>query len=394
MTRLWDKGTPLDERVLRYTAGEDHALDDRLVRYDVRASIAHAEMLNAQGLLPLADLDAIRDGLKELGEEHARGHWHVELADEDGQTALERRLTERVGAAGARIHLGRSRNDQVLTAIRLYMREAIEDLESGALQVADALDELGVREGGTALPGYTHMQQAMPSSVPLWAGGFAAEIRDDAQGLVAAARRLARSPLGSAAGYGTPGLPIDREATRAALGFAAVQEPVTAVQLSRGKAEAQLLFEITLLMQDLSRFAADVLLYSTHEFGFLRLADAFTTGSSIMPQKRNPDVFELIRGRSATALGCLVEALGVCAKLPPGYNRDLQLLKFPLFRAIDLAFETLAILRPAIGALRFDARAIRLDPAIHAAEEANRLAVREGIPFREAYRRVAAKLRD
>ena len=394
MTRLWDKGTPLDERVLRYTAGEDHALDNRLVRYDVRASIAHAEMLNAQGLLPLADLDAIRDGLKELGEEHARGHWHVELADEDGQTALERRLTERVGAAGARIHLGRSRNDQVLTAIRLYMREAIEDLESGALQVADALDELGVREGGTALPGYTHMQQAMPSSVPLWAGGFAAEIRDDAQGLVAAARRLARSPLGSAAGYGTPGLPIDREATRAALGFAAVQEPVTAVQLSRGKAEAQLLFEITLLMQDLSRFAADVLLYSTHEFGFLRLADAFTTGSSIMPQKRNPDVFELIRGRSATALGCLVEALGVCAKLPPGYNRDLQLLKFPLFRAIDLAFETLAILRPAIGALRFDARAIRLDPAIHAAEEANRLAVREGIPFREAYRRVAAKLRD
>jgi len=380
--------------VLRYTAGEDHALDNRLVRYDVRASIAHAEMLNAQGLLPLADLDAIRDGLKELGEEHARGHWHVELADEDGQTALERRLTERVGAAGARIHLGRSRNDQVLTAIRLYMREAIEDLESGALQVADALDELGVREGGTALPGYTHMQQAMPSSVPLWAGGFAAEIRDDAQGLVAAARRLARSPLGSAAGYGTPGLPIDREATRAALGFAAVQEPVTAVQLSRGKAEAQLLFEITLLMQDLSRFAADVLLYSTHEFGFLRLADAFTTGSSIMPQKRNPDVFELIRGRSATALGCLVEALGVCAKLPPGYNRDLQLLKFPLFRAIDLAFETLAILRPAIGALRFDARAIRLDPAIHAAEEANRLAVREGIPFREAYRRVAAKLRD
>jgi argininosuccinate lyase len=394
MTRLWDKGTPLDERVLRYTAGEDHALDDRLVRYDVRASIAHAEMLNAQGLLPLADLDAIRDGLKELGEEHARGQWRVELADEDGQTALERRLTERVGAAGARIHLGRSRNDQVLTAIRLYLREAIEDLESGALQVADALEELGVREGATPLPGYTHMQQAMPSSVPLWAGGFAAEIRDDAQGLVAAARRLARSPLGSAAGYGTPGLPVDREATRAALGFAAVQEPVTAVQLSRGKAEAQLLFEITLLMQDLSRFAADVLLYSTHEFGFLELADAFTTGSSIMPQKKNPDVFELIRGRSATALGCLVEVLGVCAKLPSGYNRDLQLLKFPLFRAIDLALETLAILPPAIGAIRFDARAIRLDPAIHAAEEANRLAVREGIPFREAYRRVAAKLRD
>jgi argininosuccinate lyase len=393
MTRLWDKGTPLDERVLRYTAGEDHALDDRLVRYDVRASIAHAEMLNAQDLLSLTDLDAIRDGLKELADEHARGLWHVELKDEDGQTALERRLTERIGVAGARIHLGRSRNDQVLTAIRLYLREAIEDLSSGALQVADALEELGVREGGTPLPGYTHMQQAMPSSVTLWAGGFAAEIRDDAQGLVEVARRIARSPLGSAAGYGTPGLPIDREATREALGFAAVQEPVTAVQLSRGKAEAQLLFEITLLMQDLGRFAADVLLYATHEFGFLTLPDAFTTGSSIMPQKRNPDVFELIRGRSATALGCLAETLGVCAKLPSGYNRDVQLVKFPLFRGIDLALETLAILPPAIAAMHFNREAIKLDPAINAAEEANRLAVREGIPFREAYRRVAAKLK-
>jgi argininosuccinate lyase len=393
MTRLWDKGAPLDERVLRYTAGEDYALDDRLVPCDVRASIAHAEMLNAQGLLSLTDLDAIRDGLEALADEHARGLWQVELADEDGQTALERRLTERVGAAGARIHLGRSRNDQVLAALRLYLRGTIEDLESGALEVADALEELGVREGGTPLPGYTHMQQAMPSSVPLWARGFAAEIRDDAQGLVEVARRVSRNPLGSAAGYGTPGLAIDREATRAALGFAAVQEPVTAVQLSRGKAEAQLLFEITLLMQDLGRFAADVLLYATQEFGFVTLPEAFTTGSSIMPQKRNPDVFELIRGRSATALGCLTEALAVCAKLPSGYNRDLQLLKFPLFRGIDLALETLAILPPAIAALRFNREAIRLDPAINAAEEANRLAVREGIPFREAYRRVAAKLK-
>ncbi|HLY51439.1 MAG TPA: argininosuccinate lyase [Steroidobacteraceae bacterium] len=394
MTRLWDKGAPLDERVLRYTAGEDHTIDDRLVRYDVRASIAHAEMLNAQGLLPLTDLDAIRDALTALAESHARGEWRVELQDEDGQTALERRLTERIGVAGQRIHLGRSRNDQVLTAIRLCLRETLEDLSSGALQVAAALDELGIREGGTALPGYTHMQQAMPSSVPLWAGGFAAELRDDAEGLGEVARRLSRSPLGSAAGYGTPGLPIDREATRDALGFASVQEPVTAVQLSRGKAEAQLLFEITLLMQDLARFAADVLLFTTREFGFVTLPETFTTGSSIMPQKRNPDVFELVRGRSASALACLTEALAVCAKLPSGYHRDLQLIKSPLFRAIDLALDTLAILPPAIAALQFNREAIKLDPAIHAAEEANRLAVREGIPFREAYRRVAARLRE
>jgi argininosuccinate lyase len=394
MSRLWDKGGPLDERVLNYTAGEDYALDDRLVAFDVRASIAHAEMLNAQQLLSLDDLDAIREGLEALAAEHARGAWRVELADEDGQTALERRLTERIGVAGSRIHLGRSRNDQVLTALRLYLREVLGNLSVGAEAVADALEELGVREAATALPGYTHMQQAMPSSVALWAGGFAAELRDDAEGLTAVGRRLGKSPLGSAAGYGTPGLPIDREATRAALGFSSVQDPVTAVQLSRGKAEAQLLFEIGLLMQDLSRFAADVLLFATQEFGFVTLPGSFTTGSSIMPQKRNPDVFELIRGRSATALGCLTEALAVCAKLPSGYQRDLQLLKFPLFRAIDLAQDTLAILPPAIEALRFNRTAIRLDPAIHAAEEANRLAVREGIPFREAYRRVAEKLKS
>ena len=178
MTRLWDKGVPLDARVLEYTAGEDYLLDERLVVHDVRASIAHAQMLHAQQLLSAADLTAISDALTRLAAEHARGEWRIELADEDGQTALERRLTARIGAAGARIHLGRSRNDQVLTAIRLYLREAVGTLSDGALSVAAALDALGAREANTVLPGYTHLQQAMPSSVALWAGGFAAEVRD------------------------------------------------------------------------------------------------------------------------------------------------------------------------------------------------------------------------
>jgi argininosuccinate lyase len=393
MSRLWDKGAELDGRVLQYTAGEDYALDERLVRYDVAASLAHVEMLHAQKLLSSEDLAAIRSGLTSLGDAHARGEWRISLEDEDGQTALEKRLTSLIGAAGGRVHLGRSRNDQVLTAVRLYLRDAIEDLAAGALVVVDALDRLAGREAGTVLTGYTHMQQAMPSSVALWAGGFAAEIRDDAEGLRQVQRRVGKSPLGSAAGYGTPGLPLDRAATRATLGFDSVQEPVTAVQLSRGKAEAHLLFEISLLVQDLGRFAADVLLFYTQEFAFLQLPDAFTTGSSIMPQKRNPDVFELIRGRSATALGCLTEALGIFAKLPSGYQRDLQLLKFPLFRSIDIAMQTLDILPPAIAAMKFRPERISLDPAIHAAEEANRLVVEEGIPFREAYRRVGAKLK-
>ena len=394
MTRLWDKGAPLDDKVLSYTAGEDHALDERLVRYDARASIAHARMLQRQKLLSPADFEAIRGGLEALADEHARGLWRIELADEDGQTALERRLTERIGAAGARVHLGRSRNDQVLTALRLYLRDAVEELSGAALAVAQALERLAEREKSTTLPGYTHMQQAMPSSAPLWAGGFAAELRDDAEGLESVQRRIGKSPLGSAAGYGTPGLPIDRTATQHELGFESVQQPVTAVQLSRGKAEAQLLFEIALLMQDLGRLAADVLLFYTREFGFLELPEAFTTGSSIMPQKRNPDVFELIRGKAVSAQACLAEALGLCAKLPSGYQRDLQLLKIPLFRGIDLARQTLEILPAALDAMRFRPERIRLDPAMRAAEEANRLVVAEGIPFREAYRRIAAKLKS
>jgi argininosuccinate lyase len=393
MTRLWDKGAPLDDRVLAYTAGEDFALDERLVRYDAQASIAHAEMLNAQKLLSDTDLQAIRSGIQAIAQEHADGKWRIELADEDGQTALEKRLTARIGEAGGRVHLGRSRNDQVLTALRLYLRDAVTSLSEGAGRVADALDRLAQREQATALPGYTHMQQAMPSSVPLWAGGFASEIRDDAEAIRATQRRVGRSPLGSAAGYGTPGLPLDRELTRAKLGFASVQEPVTSVQLSRGKAESQILFETALLMQDLGRFASDVLLFYTQEFAFVSLPDAFTTGSSIMPQKRNPDVFELIRGRSATALACLHEALGICAKLPSGYQRDLQLLKVPLFRGIDIATQTLDILPPAIDAMKFRPERIQLDPAIHAAEEANAMVVKEGIPFREAYRRVGAALK-
>ncbi len=393
MTRLWDKGTPLDERVLRYTAGEDHALDNRLVAYDVRASTAHARMLHQQGLLNDADLQLIVTGLEQIGAAHARGEWQVKLEHEDGQTALENLLTQRAGPAGARLHAGRSRNDQVLTALRLYMRDAVEELALRTSAVANALDALAARHPEVELPGYTHMQQAMPSSVAWWAQGFAAELRDDAAALRRVQKRIQKSPLGSAAGYGTPELPISREATCAALGFDEVHEPVTAVQLSRGKAEASVLFEISLVMQDVGRLASDLLLFYTREFGFVELPAAFTTGSSIMPQKRNPDVFELIRGRTASAQACLTEVLGIVAKLPSGYQRDLQLIKVPLFRGIDLCLDTLGILPPALEQISFRQDRIKLDPSIHAAAEANALVAQQGIPFREAYRRIAEKYR-
>ena len=393
MTRLWDKGGPLDERVLRYTAGEDHALDNRLVAYDVQASIAHAEALHDCGLLDDASLAAIRDGLTAIGAAHAQGEWTVTLELEDGQTALETLLTRRIGEAGARLHAGRSRNDQVLTALRLYLRDAVESLVEDAHRVAASLESLASEQGNIVLPGYTHMQQAMPSSVALWARGFAAEIQDDADGLRHAHRRILKNPLGSAAGYGTPNLPLDRTGTTSRLGFPVTHEPVTAVQLSRGKAEAEVLFQVTLLMQDLGRLASDLLLFYTREFGFVALPDAFTTGSSIMPQKRNPDVFELVRGRTATAQACLAEVLGITAKLPSGYQRDLQLIKAPLFRSLDICHETLDIMAAAIPQIRFQPDRVRLDPDIHAAAEANELVAKEGIPFREAYRRIGSRLR-
>jgi argininosuccinate lyase len=394
MTRLWDKGTALDAQVLEYTAGDDHVLDNRLVRHDIRASIAHAEMLGEQKLLSGDDLAAIRNALTAIGEEHAAGRWRISVQDEDCQTAIENLLTARIGAAGGRLHAGRSRNDQVLAALRLYMREAAESLRQGALSVADALDALAARHAGQELPGYTHMQQAMPSSVALWAGGFAAELRDDAEGLRLTQRRIGKNPLGSAAGFGTPNLDISREATRHRLEFAVTHEPVTAVQLSRGKAEAQLLFEITLLTQDLGRLAADLMLFYSQEFSYVSLPAAFTTGSSIMPQKRNPDVFELMRGRSAVAQAALAEVLGITQKLTSGYHRDLQLIKPPLFRGIDSCLQTLGILPSALNGVRFRPENIRLDPSIHAAAAANALVAKEGIPFREAYRQVAAKFKD
>jgi argininosuccinate lyase len=394
VTRLWDKGAPLDARVLAYTAGDDYAMDARLVRYDIQASIAHVEMLEVQGLLSAQDLGAIRAALTAIGEEHARGAWRITLEQEDCQTAIENLLTARIGAVGGRVHAGRSRNDQVLAALRLYLRDAVQELRRGATAVADALDALGTRHAAVALPGYTHMQQAMPSSVALWAQGYAAEIRDDAEGLDLTQRRIGKNPLGSAAGYGTPNLAISREETRQRLGFAVTHEPVTAVQLSRGKAEAQLLLEITLLTQDLGRLAADLLLFYTQEFAFVNLPDAFTTGSSIMPQKRNPDVFELMRGRSAVAQAALNEVLGITQKLTSGYHRDLQLIKPPLFRGIDSCLQTLAILPGALDGVSFRPENIHLDPGIHAAAAANALVSDEGIPFREAYARVAAKLKD
>lgn len=391
MSRLWEKGLPLDQRVLRYTAGEDHLLDGRLVPFDVRGSIAHADMLATKGLISPEDRDAIRDGLRRLEAQHAGGEWEISLEDEDVHTALETRLTADIGEAGGRLHLGRSRNDQVLTALRLYLKAVADDVAARVGGLSEELAALRERQGDVELPGYTHMQQAMPSSVALWCEGFEEAFSDAAQGMAASKRRMDKNPLGSAAGYGTPGLPLDREQTTNALGFAETQQPVTAAQLSRGKAESGLLFELSLLMNDLSRMASDLLMFYTQEFAYVRLAADVTTGSSIMPQKRNPDVLELLRASSATVQACLSEAMNITAKLPSGYQRDLQRLKSPLFRGIDLSIESVDIMAYLVSGMEFRPENIRLDDGIFATAEAYQLVHDEGIPFREAYRRIAKK---
>lgn len=388
-TRLWDKGGAFDDLVMRFTVGDDPVLDARLVKHDVRASQAHARTLERAGFLTSDETAAVCAKLDDLAESFANGEWEISVEEEDVHTALENRL----GDLGAKVHLGRSRNDQVLVAVRLYLLEQIEQAEALAEQVAGAFDELAARHPGVGLPGYTHMQRAMPSTVADWAGAYAAEIRHSRRLLEPAKDLASLCPLGSAAGYGTPGLDLDRAFTAGLLGMTP-HLPVTAPQLSRGKAEAALAFALVTLLGDLGRAAADLCLYNTSEFGFVRLPDEMTTGSSIMPQKRNPDVFELVRGHSALATGELISIMALTAKMPSGYHRDLQLLKAPLFRLID-RFESCArVMARAVPNVAFDRARCEaaLTPELFAAEQAFELVKQSGISFREAYREVAARL--
>jgi len=386
--RLWDKGVPIDQQVLEFTVGEDYILDRRLVPYDILASQAHVRMLGSQGHLKPDQVQQVLDALAQALSSYERGDWSISLEDEDCHTALEAQL----GEAGALVHLGRSRNDQVLTAVRLYLLDAVDLLFEEAEETADAILSVA---SDTPLPGYTHMQRAMPSTVADWAGAFANELRDSAATMTGARGLLGKNPLGSAAGYGTPGLPLDREQTTEELGFRETHEPVTAPQLSRGKGEAALAFGMHLILQDLGRLAADLCLYNTTEFGFVKLPAEFTTGSSIMPQKRNPDVFELVRGHSGQSLGDLTAILGVTSKMTSGYHRDLQLIKSPLFRLIDRTLMCLRVMKHALPQITFvrEKTEAAMDPGLYAAERAFKLAKDRDIPFRQAYRIIAEEIK-
>jgi argininosuccinate lyase len=384
---IWDRGDAIDAAMLAFTVGDDWRMDQRLVEHDIAGSLAHAAGLCEAGLLDAADHAAIARGLTELLAEHRAGAWDVEPGDEDVHSAVERRLIARIGDAGKRLHTGRSRNEQVAVDVALWLRAAVARTGEALGVVREACEALARRSAGQPLPGYTHLRRAMPSSVADWARAHAKAFACAGVALEHVGARLVECPLGSGAGYGVP-LELARASVAARLGFERAAEPVTHVQHARGRAELAYLGALEEVALDVEKLAVDLWLFSTSEFGFVRLPTAFTTGSSLMPQKRNPDVLELVRAHARQITSDRAALLDVLRGLPSGYHRDFQLLKPPLFRAHDRAQAVLALLPSLLDALEFDAEALAradADPALRATQRALER-MRSGVPFRDAYR--------
>jgi argininosuccinate lyase len=390
--QLWAKGLPLDEAIHRFTVGDDPELDERLLTHDALGSAVHARMLAHAGLLPKEDAAALVKALANISRKARLNGIRIDRDQEDAHTAIEMLLTAELGDAGKRIHLARSRNDQVILALRLYMREALLGTMLRTASLAHNFLVFAKAHAHEPMPGYTHLRRAMPSSFGLWGTAFAAGLAEELQALQALYARLDRCPLGAAAGFGVP-LPIDREYTAKLLGFAGVQISPVDVQNSRGRHELALLNAFASIGLTMEKFLWDVSLYSMQEFGFLKLPDAFTTGSSIMPQKRNPDVVELARGRCRELRGYAAMVRELASGLPSNYHRDLQLLKKPLFGAVSTVQTWLDVLIALVPALEVDAAKAEAacSDDIYGAHQAYVL-VEQGIPFRDAYMQVAGQL--
>ena len=389
---LWSPGAALDAQMLAYTVGDDRHWDARLLRWDILGSLGHAEGLRRSRLISDAEHGRMRRALRAALKAAAEGRLRIGAAHEDVHSAVELWLTRRHGTVGERLHTGRSRNDQVAVDLRLFLKDRVLALHDEALRLAEALRAFAAAHRTALWPGYTHQRKGMPSSAGLWAGAYAEGLLDTAESVAGIWPSIDRSPLGSAAGYGAP-LPLDREATARALGFAGLDRNVATVQNGRGKLEAAVLFWCTQLGHELGRLATDVILFSAEEFGYLVLPAELATGSSIMPQKRNPDLFELTRARAAALQGELAQVMALSGKLGGGYHRDYQLLKAPLMRGTDATGEMLSMLAAAVPRLGVDAGrglAALAGPTLATDEVMRR--VRDGTPFRRAYRDVAAAL--
>jgi len=386
MAKLWDKGYALDKSIEHYTVGDDPVIDLVLVRHDCITSKAHAKMLHKSGVLDSDETAKIISVLEEIISLAGQGKFNISQEDEDCHTAIENHLTAELGETGKKIHTARSRNDQILVALRLYEKEQISEI----LKLGEAFMIAAGKIADVPFPGYTHTRKAMPSSSRMWAGAYADCIKDDMEMLSSVLKIIDMSPLGSGAGYGIPVFDVDRQHTAEELGFTSVQENPVHCQLSRGKYEAMILSALSQMMLDLNRLATDLILFSTEEFAYVRLPKEYCTGSSIMPQKMNPDVLELMRAKYHVVASEEAKVKGICSNLISGYNRDMQLTKKPIIESFSIVEESLIIAAAVIGSIEFDKEgcAKALTPDIYAAEEAYKL-VRQGMAFRDAYKKVA-----
>ena len=386
--KLWDKGFEPDTMIEEYTVGQDRELDLRLARYDVEGSLAHIAMLEKIGLLTADELRRLTDGLHEIAAEIEAGRFEIEPDTEDVHSEVELLLTRRLGDVGKKIHSGRSRNDQVLVDLKLFLRDELRGIARDVHTLFDRLQEQSERYREVLMPGYTHLQIAMPSSFGLWFGAYAETLVDDMRMLAAAWHIANQNPLGSAAGYGSS-FPLDRTMTTHLLGFETLHYNVVAAQMSRGKSERAAAAAIAAVAATVGRMAMDLCLFMSQNFGFVSLPDELTTGSSIMPHKKNPDVFEIMRGRCNRLQALPNEIALLTTNLPVGYHRDLQLLKDILFPATAEIRRTLRMADFMLVRLKVNDHILdeKKYDYLFTVEDVNRL-VLQGVPFREAYRRV------
>ncbi|MCB0396670.1 MAG: argininosuccinate lyase [Flavobacteriales bacterium] len=388
MAKIWDKGTDVNQRVDRFTVGRDRELDMELAPYDVLGSLAHIRMLVKIGLLETGEWKALNAALIDIYRDIEKGNFKIGEGVEDVHSQVESLLTERLGDVGKKIHSGRSRNDQVLVDLKLYLRDQIRLMVESTRKLASELLDLGELHKDKLLPGYTHMQVAMPSSFGLWFGAYAEGLVDDLHMMEGAFRIVNRNPLGSAAGYGSS-FPLDREMTTELLGFEGPNINAVYAQMGRGKAEKVTAMAMSCVASTLGRMAMDLCMFMSQNFGFVSFPDELTTGSSIMPHKKNPDVWEIMRGRCNQLKALPNEIDLIMANLPSGYHREMQLLKENMFPAMHqlrdcLSMASFMLEHIKVGMDLLEDERYRY---IFSVEEVNRL-VLEGVPFRDAYRKV------
>jgi len=391
--KLWEKGIKIDQWVEQFTVGKDRDLDLLLAPFDVLGSLAHATMLEKIGLLSESEFCNIRKELTELYFSIIKNGFIIEEGVEDVHSQVELLLTRKLGEAGKRIHTARSRNDQILLDIKLYIRDEIRQIVETSISLFHTLQQQSEKTKDILLPGYTHLQVAMPSSFGLWFGAYAESLVDDMQLLLAAYRIANQNPLGSAAGYGSS-FPVDRQLTTDLLGFDSMNYNVVYAQMGRGKVEKIVAFALSSLASTLSKMAFDVCLFVSQNFGFMKLPDEYTTGSSIMPHKKNPDVFELIRAK-CNKIQILPNEIGYIANnLPSGYFRDMQVIKESFLSAFDELKSCFAISDRVMGKLKVNRNILDRDEYkfLFSVEEVNKL-VEQGIPFRDAYKKISEEIK-